>query len=334
MYRVIVLISLFLIIACSDTTGPSFQQYSRISVIDTSTGSIVANIELSPTINRKICLTPDGRYAYIAAWDGDHVIQIDCLSYSISGGLDFGTYRSCMDLCTNDQGTKLYAVSDADLFIVDIPSLTLADSVQLHTPITSDIALRPGTDLVYILFMGASLSGTLVIDLAQGDVVDTLSHMAMYPAFSETGNELYIADGTQLICLDPDTDEEIASADLGKMITDICIVPGSNTMYVSWATYLAAEGGVLALDRNTLAVTNSLDLACQATNLCYIPVLDILYIGYSGGLYDSNIMVVDLPDLDPLDDIQINPNLMNMVSDPSGDYVYCNIYMDNRTGSI
>jgi outer membrane protein assembly factor BamB len=238
-----------------------------------------------------------------------------------------------MDLCTNDQGTKLYAVSDADLFIVDIPSLTLADSVQLHTPITSDIALRPGTDLVYILFMGTSLSGTLVIDLAQGEVVDTLSHMAMYPAFSETGNELYISDGTQLICLDPDTDEEIASADLGKIITDICIVPGSNTMYVSWETSLVAEGGVLALDRNTLAVTNTLDLAFAVRHLCYIPVLDILYIGISSGFYDSRIMVVDLPDLVQSDEIVINPWLMDMVSDTSGDYAYCNIYMDDRTGS-
>lgn len=334
MSRVIVAVFLFLILACSDPTGPSFIQYSRVSIIDTSTGSIVANIEMNPTLNRKISVTPDGRYAYVTSYDGDNIIQIDCLSKSITGGLDFGTYRDCMDLCLNDQGTKLYAISEDELLIVDIPSLTIADTVQLSTHFAMDISLRPDTDLVYVPFIGVYLCGTLVIDMAQSEVIDTLSHIAMYPVFSETGNELYIADGMQVICLDPDTDEEIASADLGKMITDICIVPGSNSMYVSWETSLAAEGGVLALDRNTLAVINTLDLAFAARHLCYIPVFDILYIGYTGSFYDSRIMVVDLPGLVPSNEIVINPWLMDMVSDPSGDYVYCNIYMDDRTGSM
>lgn len=334
MIRAIVIAFLFLIIACSDTTGPSFQQYSRISVIETSTGSIVANIELSPTLNRKIIVTPDGRYAYVTSYDGDNIIQIDCLSNTISGGLDFGYYEHCLDLCTNDQGTELYATSGDELFIIDIPSLTVTDTVQINWPCIMDVSLRPGTGLVYIWIAGISEVGTVVIDVEQGEVVDTLSHEAINPAFSETGNELYISDYTQIICLDPDTDEEIASADLDKVITDICIVPGSNTMYVSWETSLAAEGGVLALDRNTLAVTNSLDLAYRATHLCYIPVLNILYIGITSGICDSRIMVVDLPGLVQSDEIVINPWLMDMVSDPSGDYVYCNIYMDNRTGSM
>jgi len=136
----------------------------------------------------------------------------------------------------------------------------------------------------------------------------------------------------QLICLDPDTDEELATADLSNQVTDICVIPGYSSIYVSWASNDWTDGGVIAFDRNTLAVTHSLDLAFRARNLCYIPVLDILYIGVSNGFHDDWIMVVDLPALDPVDDIQIYPNLTNMVSDPSGDYVYCNIYMDNRTG--
>ena len=334
MSRVIVAVFLFLILACSDPTGPSFLQYSRVSVIDTSTGSVVANIEMNPTLNRRICLTPDGRYAYVTSYDGNNIIQIDCLSYSISGGLDFGNYEHCLDLCMNDQGTELYATSYNELFIIDIPSLTVTDTVQINWPCIMDVSLRPGTDLIYICFAGIYEVGTVVINVEQGEVVDTLSHEAINPVFSESGNELYISDYTQLICIDPDTDEEIASADLDKVITDICIVPGSNTMYVSWETSLAAEGGILALDRNTLAITNSLDLAFAATHLCHVPVLNILYIGIYSGIYDSRIMVVNLPGLVPSDEIVINPCLMDMAPDPSGDYVYCNIYMDDRTGSI
>lgn len=173
MFRTIVLSLIFIIFACSDsTTGSSFSQYSRVSVISTATGSIVANIEMNPTLNRRIKVTPDGRYAYVTSYDGDNIIQIDCLSSSISGGLDFGLYKHCMDLCLNDQGT----------------------------------------------------------------------------------------------------------------------------------------------------------------GLCYVPVLDILYIGIANGLFESGIMVVDLPGLVPSDEIEISPELMDMAPDPSGDYVYCNIYMDNRVG--
>lgn len=333
MFRVIVLSLIFIIFACSDsTTGPSFSQYSRVSVISTATGSIVANIEMNPTLNRKIKLAPDGRYAYVTSYDGDNIIQIDCISHSISGGLDFGLYKHCLDLCLNDQGTELYATSSDELFIIDIPSLTITDTVDVNWPCIMDISLRPGTDLIYICFAGIYEQGTLVIDVEQGEVVDTLSHLVMHPVFSETGNELYISDGMKLICIDPDTDEEIVSTDIGEMITDICIVPGSNTMYVSWEVSLTAEGGVLALDMNTLAVTDSLDLAYRATGLCYVPVLDILYVGIAGGLFESGIMVVDLPGLVPSDEIEISPELMDMAPDPSGDYVYCNIYMDNRVG--
>ena len=329
--RVIILSFILLIFSCSDPTGPSFLQYSKVSVIDTSNGLIITNIELNPTLNRKISVTPDGRYAYVTSYDGDNIIQIDCLSHSISGGLDFGTYEHCQDLCLNDQGTELYATSTDELFIIDIPSLTITDTVQVNWPCILDISLRPETDLIYIWFFGTYEQGTLVIDVGQGEVVDTLSHAAINPAFSETGNELYISDGTQLICIDPDTDEEIVSADLGNTITDICVVPGSNTMYVSWESSWT-EGGVFALDRNTLAVTNSLDLGFEATDLCHVPVLDILYIGISYGFYESGIMVIDLPGLVPSDEIEISPWLMDMAPDPSGDYVYCNIYMDNRTG--
>lgn len=322
---------MLLIFSCSDLTGPSFLQYSMVSVIDTSTGSIITNIELNPTLNRKISVTPDGQYAYVTSYDGDNIIQIDCLSHSISGGLDFGTYNDCLDMCLNDQGTELYTTSDGELFIVDIPSLTITNTVQLSGPAILDISHRPETDLVYIWFFGTYEQGTLVIDVEQGEVIDTLSHAAINPAFSETGNELYISDGTQLICIDPDTDEEIVSANLGNTITDICIVPGSNTMYVSWESSWT-DGGVLALDRNTLAITNSLDLGFEATNLCFVPVLDILYIGISIDSYESRIIVVELPGLVPSDEIEISPWLMDIAPDPSGDYVYCNIYMDDRTG--
>jgi DNA-binding beta-propeller fold protein YncE len=322
---------LLLVLACSDSTGPSFVQYSQVSVINTSTGSIVTDIELN-TLNRDICVTPDGRYAYVASYYADHVIQIDCLSYSVSS-LDLGSSKHCLDLCLNDQGTELYAISLDELFVVDIPSMTITDTVGVNMPLGMDVSHRPGTDLVYVSIY-YPLQGTLVIDVEQGEVVDTLSHASpMNPVFSETGNELYFSNGTLLICLDPDTGDEIVSEDLGNEISDICLVPGSNTMYASWWVFPGlSEGGVLALDRNTLAVTNSLDLASRPTRLCHVPVLDLLYVGTCDVTYDERITVVDLPGLNPAGEIEIAPGIVGMAPGPSGNFVYCSIYFDNESG--
>jgi len=331
--RIVILSFLLLALACSDSTGPSFVQYSQVSVISTSTGSIVANIELNTIMNRDISVSTDGRYAYVASnYGGNAIIQIDCFSHSVSGCLSLGSYNDCMDLCLNDQGTELYAISNSELFIVDIPSLTITDTVGVNMLIGMDISHRPGTDLVYVSIID-SLPGSLVIDVELGEVIDTLSHATPWnPVFSETGNELYISHGMMLICLDPDTGDEIVSADLGNMISDICLVPGSNTMYASWCVYPdPTEGGVLALDRNTLAVTNSLDLAIRPTRLCHVPVLDLLYVGTCDETYDKRITVVDLPGLNPAGEIEIAAGLMGITSGPSGDYVYCSIFFSNQT---
>ncbi|MCD4775765.1 MAG: hypothetical protein K8S15_06900 [Candidatus Aegiribacteria sp.] len=331
MLRLTIFAFILLILACSDSTGPSFSQYSRVSVVNTSTGSIVANIELDPTFHRDIIISPDGRYTYINSSEGDNIIQIDCLSNSISGGLDLGGHNYYLGLCMNSLGTELYTTFEGELFIIDSPSLAITDTVQLNCTMTLDMAYRSGTDLVYILFLRTSGPGTLVVDVEQGEVVDTLSHAAFSPVFSENGNELYISDSSnQLICIDPDTDKEIASADIGNYITDICVVPASDNIYVSWKNF-PAEGGVLALDRNTLEVTNSIGMSFEADNLCYVPVLNLLYAGISSGRYDNRIMVVDLPGFVPSDEIKISNWLVNMASAPSGDFVYCNIFMDDST---
>ncbi|MCD4708087.1 MAG: hypothetical protein K8S62_10160 [Candidatus Sabulitectum sp.] len=323
----ILLLALTLTLACNSSTEPSETFISQVSVISTSTGSVIAEIGLGYVFNTRIRISSDGNYAYVvSAYGDDQVIQIDCLSQTVSGTLTFGSSGLCEDLCLNDEGTELYALLPGVIYVVDIPSLIVTDTMSLSGISGPPIAHRPGTSLVYVP-QNDSLLCTLVIDTELGSVVDTLDFHTWNMAFSETGSELYIYQSGSLICLDPDTGEEIVSTSI-EHLSDICLVPGSNTLYVSWWEFgNFVESGVIALDRSTLAVTDSRNVTGGVPRLCYVPGLNQLYI--TGG--DSSIIVADLPGLDLAGEIDIDHEVLGIASSPSGDFVYCSIYCDGST---
>jgi len=328
MFRVIILSILLLALACGSSTGPSGVYRSQVSIISTSTGSVVADIELNAGFCRSIHVSSDGGYAYLPSQGDAAVIQIDCTSQSVIGTLDLGSSTYYQDLCLNNQGTELYALTSEMLFIVDIPSLIVTDSIELGWSSSYLVTVqRPGTNLVYL--SGPS-SPTLVADVKLCEMVDTLSHYSMNMVFSESGNELYISESRNLVCIDPDTDQEIMSLDTGILINDICSHSGSGLLYVSCfqSDGVTIESAVFSVNRNTFNVVDSLDTPDGASNICYVPGQNQLYIESYG---EFDIIVADLPGLDPVGGIDIDTGLNDMAADPSGDFVYCSIYYSSLT---
>ncbi len=319
----IALISLFIfMLACSDSTGPSHPEYSMISIIDTSTGSISDEIDMNAGISR-MCISPDGSYLYVVQFSEDDIIQFDCLTHSVSGSLSLGPYDQCSDLCLNDQGNELYANYNDMVFIMDIPSLTIRDSVYSDTDIMGLYRMthRPGTDLLYASFYRASnITGIYVIDVAQCEVVDTLDYWSSNIVFSETGNDLYISEGTVIKRLDPDSGYQLASFDVDETVSEICFDPVSNTVYAS-----CLNGGVISLDGSSLSLQNSVNINYDISFLCHVPVKENLYLGIRSTLNADKIIALDLASLDIVNEISIPEGLQDMVVDPSGDYVYCSI---------
>jgi len=224
----------------------------------------------------------------------------------------------------NDQGNELYANYDGKIFIIDVPSLSIRDSVYSDIAGVGRITHRPGTDLLYASFYRASnVTGIYVIDVAQCEVVDTFDYWTSSLAFSESGNDLYIYHGTVINRLDPDSGYQLASFDVNKAVTGLCLDPVSNTVYVSWSDFNNTEGGVILLDGISLSLQNSVNISYGVSFLCHVPVKENLYMGIN--MNGGKIVVLDLPGLNIVNEISILEGLQDMVADPSGDYVYCSI---------
>jgi len=320
------IISLFVLtMACSDSTGPSYIDYSKVSILDTVTGEISTEIDFGNAGISRMCISPDGSYLYIIQlWSGNDVVQFDCQTQSVTGGIDFGTGDLCLDVCLNDQGSELYVNYDGAIYIIDVPSLSVRDSVCSGIAGAGRIVHRPGTDLLYSEYYNSN-HGIYVIDVAQCEVVDTLDYWASNLVFSESGNDLYVAEGTVIRRLDPDLGHQLASYNVNAGITDICLNSSSTTVFASWSSQNTDQGGVISLDYYSLLFQDSVDTEYHTGFLCYVPVRDNLYAGIHYYLAGDGVICFDLPDLNTVHQISISEGLQDMVADPSGDYVYCSI---------
>lgn len=325
MLRAALIMMSILILACSDSTGPSYPEYSMIYVIDTGTGTISDEIDMNAGISY-ISISPDGNYLYVVQYGADDIVQVDCQTNSVSGSLSLGPYDMCYYLCLNNQGTELYANYGGMIFLVDVPSLTVRDSVYSDIAGVIRMTHRPGTDLLYASFHNSpGLSGIYVIDVAQCGVVDTLDYFTSSMVFSESGNDLYISDEQTIKRLDPDLGTQLASFNVNENVSGICIDPVSNTVYVSWSSFSSTEGGVISLDGSSLSLLDSVNVEYGAGHLCHLPVKDNLYLGTGSTSNSDRILVLDLPGLDTVNEIIIPEGLHDIVADPLGDFVYCSI---------
>jgi hypothetical protein len=336
MFRYLALSAIMLILACGGSTGPSIIDISKVSVIETSNNSVETNIDLN-CFNSEIHMDTAGEYAYVLSSYGNHVIQIDCQRQIVSSELDLGQHiYQCSGICLNDEGSELYAMVLAEgIYIVDIPSLSLVDSIEVDITSPYEMVHRPGTDLVYIS-LDANPNGTIVIDTELGMVVDTLPFVSYDLVFSQSAliDELYISDGTFLRCLDPDTGEDIVSVDTGHLINDVIFPVTGSDLYVSWGTVNPwDDGGIGTYDCFSLAQTRSIDLSAPVTHLCKVSNPSRIYARLEFGWYQNSILVLlDDPDLQVMDEFAIDPNLVDWAVDPTGAYVFCSIYANNETG--
>ncbi|RKZ06770.1 hypothetical protein DRQ25_13170 [Candidatus Fermentibacteria bacterium] len=325
MLRVSLISIVVFMLACSGSTGPSYPEYSMIYIIDTGTGTISDEIDMNAGISY-ISISPDGNYLYVVQYSEDDIVQVDCLTNSVSGSLSLGSYDWCIDLCLNDQGTELYANYGGMIFIVDVPSLTVRDSVYSDIAGVGRITHRPGTDLLYASFyQSSSLTGIYVIDVAQCEVINTLDYRTSNIVFSETGNDLYISDETSIKRLDPDLGTQLASFDVNNAFSEICFDPVSNTVYASRSDPYSTERGVISLDGSSLLLQDSVNINYDVSIICHLPVKDNLYLGITSALNSDKVMVLDLPGLEIINEISVPEGLTDMVADPSGDYVYCSL---------
>ena len=328
MLRLFILFAVILLSCCSSSTGPSYGNYSKITVIDTQTGSIESEIDLHESGVYRIAISPDGSYLYAMQYWRDDVIKIDCASLTVTDSLDIQGYDWMITLCLNSAGSRLCAVFDNDLYFLGTDPLAITDSVTSITQGIDEALFQPGSELVYCAFneIGQGYGGFVVADAAQGVVADTLELGFNFsePVFSVSGSDLYVLSGNSIRRLDPNTGTQLAEYDHVEILTDISVNTSTDVVHVSWAEFEGDMGGVLSLDASTLSPLDSLSIDEGIYGLCHVPSINYLYADYiSGG--EQYLLVIDETVMEELYSIHIPDGLRDMAADPSGQRLYCSV---------
>jgi DNA-binding beta-propeller fold protein YncE len=321
-----VLVMLVLLTACGDVTGPLTIDVHRVVVIDSYSGQRPYEIDVDEG-NRQVYCAPDGAYAYVPCIEpGPDITVLDCVLFEVARTITLD--GTVMNLCLDDTGSELYCISDCALWVVSVPSGAVADSILVPGNCGSDIAHRPGTDLVYAsAFFSDSL---VVIDTSPLEIDTAYSVTADKLFIPPDGSVLYFTNGTELGALDPDDGTILGTVDIGEIITGICAVPGSGYIYVSWSSLQSDTGGVLEIDAATLATAQSLDLGYPAEAVCYVPAVGQLYVGIEKET-NCAVAAVDLPVMGLFGEIDLStPGLQGLCTVPSGGYVLCSICYSNE----
>jgi len=312
-------------LGCSDSTGPANEYRSQISVISTSSGSVADTYEMGDIRCNNILLSPDGSQLFVWSYYGDEIVKVNSGTGSISGSIDMG-YKGASDVCVNDAGTHLYALTHMVLYRIGVSSMKIIDSVELGMDISWEMARRPGTDFLYI--PRDELQGTLVLDAAHMEVVDTLSFYSEHLSFSEDGEGLYICQGSNLVSIDPGTGQQLASVGLPGQAFDACRPAGSDLIYASWCgAYPGTEGGVAAISADSFLMVNYVSKPLTGSHLCHIEPMDQLYVSGS-----QSILVLDLESFETAGQIDLEQYIYGMAASPDGAVVYCPIYFNGDSG--
>ncbi len=321
-----------LITACDNVTGPQpYLPVHNVTVSSTSTGSILAVIELDCEYISEIRCSSSGDYAYVAGnfyYRGTSLTQIDCSNFTVGWTFYLGPENTGMpDFCLDYQGAKLYYKIDRLFRVLNIPSGNPGISLDLYEG-SRTIEYRPGTDQVYVVYR----NWITIIDAALMEIAGSLDVGGRDAVFSESGTELYLTNSSRdsLLLVDPGAGSILAAAglDYPARFRDICTVPGSDFMYaIIWDNSLD-EGGILQLDRTTLAITDTLMIEGSSSDgmLCHVPGSDLLYAGFSNYVDPLCIAIVSMSDLEVVGRIEgISGSLNGMCAHPSGYYVLCSI---------
>ena len=312
---------------CGDSTGPEEVYRSQISVISTSTSSVIADYDLDDVECEGLVMSPDGSSLYIWGYY-DCVAQLSSSTGSITGYMDCYGYNPC-DLALNESGTELYVLSHNDLHIVNTASMKEIGTIELGLGISWAMEMRPGTDLLYLQRDYEGGDGTFVVDLSQGETTDTLSLSSERMAFSHDGDMLYMAQGSELIKVDPESGQQLAEVTLPRMVINMCVAEGFGMIYATWhGDFASPDGGVSEINPNSFLIERGIAQPGYACHVCCVESLDLLYVS---GTEDHKIMVMDLDTFQPAGEIDVEQYVRGLIKSPGDDFVYCPVFNDEES---
>jgi DNA-binding beta-propeller fold protein YncE len=327
--KILIPLSLLLTAAgCNDSTEPSSDYLSRVTVISTSSTSIVANFDLEEFDCEGVAVSPDGEHLYIWGFYAGAVARLNSSTGEITGWMECDGFNT-IDLVVSATGGELYLLSHNCLYFVSAESMQITDTLDLGLGLSWSMVHRPGTELLYIQRDWDSDNGTIVVDVSAAAVTDTLSTGSEQMEFSPDGGILYLGLGSYLSKIDPETGDELLEVLLPGTVIDLCAEPGFGTLYVSWAgNPYGGNGGVSKINPNNLTISATINEPVLASNLCCVESEDLLFVS---GTEDRDILVIDLEVFQPAGVIEVEEYLYEMVASPDEQFVYAAIFRQDPT---
>jgi YVTN family beta-propeller protein len=233
---------------------------SSVSVIDTSSNMVIATIPVAAG-PQGVALDPAGSHVYVASFNGGVVSVIDPGSNSVGTTIPLA---SPVDVVVNPAGTRLYAVVDKGVTVID--TSTNLPLVTIPTGNTSRVigaAVSPDGTTLYVGDILNML--VLVIDTASNTLTTSIPVTTPFTtnglAFNPAGTQLYVSNGSTVSIIDPATNTVSGTVPLGTVAGDpngVAVTPDGSRVYAATAS------GVETFDTATDTVASVLSSSVRA----------------------------------------------------------------------
>jgi YVTN family beta-propeller protein len=246
---------------CSPCVWVTNQLSTSISVIDTTSNAVIANIPAGQT-PQSITVNPSGTRIYVSTHaDGINglVTVVDTSSYQILANIPVG--RNPTGLAVNPAGTRLYVLNSGDntMSVVDTGSnVVLGSPVPVATG-PYDVIVSPDGTRLYISATNAA--AVQMFDTTTNQQVGALISVGKAPAGlaqNPVGTRLYVADfvNNDVGIIDTAAHTVVGTASAGPGAIAVTRDPSDNHLYV--ANFGGGQG-------TTLSVINTANNALAAT---------------------------------------------------------------------
>jgi len=260
--------------------------YDRLAVVDGTSDSVRASLQLPYGINQMAVSPVDGRL-YLGG-SADSVAIVDA-GDTIAGYLRH--IRGSTDaLGFSEVRRELYLGTSIGLVaIADVPADTIKGYVDYRNYSLRNLAYNPAGNKLYALMPSADLVCVLGPNLQVLKYINVPSMSTdVFPLLNPSLNRLYLGDDGRLIVIDCNSDSVIRTVGTGLVDEPILLLhPGLNRLFVAPQN---RDSSVLVYDCLADTTIASINLHAEATCAVYQPMANKLYVGRYA---NPNVVAID-----------------------------------------
>jgi gliding motility-associated-like protein len=224
-----------------------------VSVIQVSTGTVVATIQNVGTSPQYVTVSPDGSTVYVSCFGSYNIIVIDATTNKITGNINLSTNPE--GVVVSPDGTKLYACNGTNVSVINTSNQqTIAQIPYGEYPF--EIAVSPDGSKVYA---SDHYTDSVKVINTVTNTIESAFKSDQVPSglvVSPDGKRLYVANtyGDDIWVMNTADNSLITSIPVGTGPWGEVLSPDGNTLYETNSGDAEFSGGA---NSNTVSVINT-----------------------------------------------------------------------------